>query len=272
MENEMKNDFDVIENADGALNEVKTSNRREKNPVVKEIFSWIRIIIFAIVIAVVINNFIIINANVPSGSMENTIIPGDRMIGLRGSYWFSSPKRGDIVIFNNPEYVEGESPKDSKLYVKRTIGLPGETIKIEEAKVYVNDSNKPLKESYLKEEWIKNAGYDTGMDYNNGSIYFYVPKKGDKIVIKDGIKYLNGNQITLKDAYLEGTSSETTTVPDGEYTVKNDCYFLMGDNRNDSWDCRYWSGTNYVMEDDILARAIVGYLPWRGFYAKPAYE
>ena len=142
----------------------------------------------------------------------------------------------------------------------------------EDGKVYINDSEKPLKENYLKEEWIKNAGYDTGIDYNSGALNFYVPKKGDKIVITDGVKYLNGKQIVLKDSYLEGVSESTKSVPDGEYKVSEDCYFLMGDNRNDSWDCRYWSGTNYVSEDDILARAVTGYLPWRGFYTRPDYE
>jgi signal peptidase I len=269
MENNF-NDLDNLDNVD-AVQTVGTTQGK-KNSVAKEIFSWIRIIIFAIVVAVVINNFVIINANVPSGSMENTIIPGDRMIGFRGSYWFSSPKRGDIVIFNNPEYVEGQTDEDSKLYVKRTIGLPGEKVEIREAKVYINDSKKPLKENYLKEEWIKNAGYDTGIDYNNGSITFYVPKKGDSIVVKDGVKLLNGHEIVLKNSYLKDVSEGTADLKDGTYTVKNDCYFLMGDNRNDSWDCRYWPGTNYVSEEDVLARAFVGYLPWRGFYGKPSYE
>lgn len=270
MENEM-NEYEMNENIETLENGKQPVVSRKKH-IIKEIVSWIEIAVFAVAISLIINHFIIINATVPSGSMENTIMTGDRMIGLRVSYWFSSPDRGDVVIFNNPEYVEGETPKDSKLYVKRTIGLPGETVKIVDGKVYINDSEKPLKESYLKEEWIKNAGYDTGIDYNSGALNFYVPKKGDKIVITDGVKYLNGKQIVLKDSYLEGVSEGTKSVPDGEYKVSEDCYFLMGDNRNDSWDCRYWSGTNYVSEDDILARAVTGYLPWRGFYARPDYE
>ena len=63
------------------------------------------------------------NANVPSGSMMNTILKGDRMIGLRTAYWFSDPKRGDIVIFENPDYYENGSLKADKYYVKRVIGL-----------------------------------------------------------------------------------------------------------------------------------------------------
>ena len=69
----------------------------------KELFSWIKIFVVAVVIAFFINNVIIMNANVPSGSMKNTISEGDRMIGLRTAYWFSDPQRGDIVIFENPD-------------------------------------------------------------------------------------------------------------------------------------------------------------------------
>lgn len=84
----------------------KDKGKKEELNVKKEIFSWIRIFVIAVVIAFFVNNCIIMNANVPSGSMMNTILKGDRMIGLRTAYWFSDPKRGDIVIFENPDYYE----------------------------------------------------------------------------------------------------------------------------------------------------------------------
>lgn len=241
--------------------------KQKRSGLIKEIFSWVRIFVIAIVIALLINNFVIINANVPSGSMENTIMTKDRMIGLRTSYWFSSPKRGDIIIFNNPEYTEGQDSEDSKLYVKRVIGQPGEKITIKDAKVYVNDSATPIKEDYLKEAWYVNAGFETNMNFNNGEMTYYVPKKGDTIVVKEGIKYLNGKEVRIKDSYL--TDGE---LKDGNYKLESNCYFVMGDNRNDSSDARYWISTNYVSEDDVLARAVFGYYPWRGFYDRPDYK
>lgn len=260
---------------DNQNNEIlnEKEQKTKKYGFIKELFSWIKIFVIAILIAVVINEFVIINANVPTGSMLNTIQIDDRMIGLRVSYWFSSPKRGDIVIFNNPEYKEGISKEDSKLYVKRAIGLPGEKITIKDAKVYINDSETPLEENYLKEVWYVNAGTNAGVNFNDGPMTFYVPKKGDKIEVKDGKKYLNGNEILLKDCYLENSGVEDgeKQIPDGEYTVTANCYFVMGDNRNDSWDARYWSNTNYVSEDDILAQAVLGYYPWRGLYKKADY-
>ena len=72
---------------------------------------------------------------------------GDRLFGFRLSYLMEDPKRGDIVIFKYPD-------NESINYIKRIIGLPGETVTIKDSKVYINDSTTPLKEDYLKEEWV----------------------------------------------------------------------------------------------------------------------
>lgn len=162
--------------------EAEASEEQEstKSKVWAEVFSWIKIIVIALVIALIINNFIIINANVPSGSMENTIMTGDRMIGLRTAYWFSSPKRGQVVIFKFPDNEE-------ETFVKRIIGLPGETVHIKNGKVYINNSKKPLKEDYLKEEWVEG---------NNFSEPFKVPKDsyfcmGDNRNVSNDARYWN---------------------------------------------------------------------------------
>ena len=89
----------------------------------KEIISWIQIIAAAVVIALVLNNFIIANSRVPTGSMENTIMSKSRVIGSRLSYINSDPERGDVVIFKFPDNRD-------IYYVKRVIGLPGETVDI----------------------------------------------------------------------------------------------------------------------------------------------
>ena len=69
------------------------------NPVLKEILSWVEVIVVAVVLAWFITSFIIVNATVPTGSMQDTIQPGDRLFGLRLTYMFSDPKRGDIAVF-----------------------------------------------------------------------------------------------------------------------------------------------------------------------------
>lgn len=114
----------------------------------KEIWEWVKIILAAAAIAFLVNHFLIANSVVPSGSMETTIMPGDRIIGSRLSYRFGEPERGDIVIF---DHENGPSKKEIH-YVKRIIGLPGETLDIRDGHVYINGSDTPLEEPYLKEE------------------------------------------------------------------------------------------------------------------------
>ena len=183
------------------MNEKKGNKKTdEKESTAKTILEYVISIGIAIVAALLINNFILLNAKVPSGSMENTIMTGDRLFGFRLSYLMEDPKRGDIVIFKYPD-------NESINYIKRIIGLPGETVTIKDSKVYINNSATPLKEDYLKEECV---------------------------IANDGMQF---------------------QVPEG-------CYFMMGDNRNNSKDSRYWNNT-YVERDKILAKAIFRY--WGGF-------
>ncbi len=88
----------------------------------KEVLEWVKILLAAAAIAFVLNTFIIANSYIPSGSMENTIMTGDRIIGSRLSYAFGAqPQRGDIVLFDH----KAEPGKDKTRLVKRIIGLPG---------------------------------------------------------------------------------------------------------------------------------------------------
>ena len=155
------------------------------------------IIACAFVAVWLLDTFIIINAVVPSGSMENTIPSGARVIGSRLSYNDSTPERYDIVVFHYPD-------DESQLFVKRVIGLPGETVTIIDGKVYINDETEPLDDSFIAEP-------------------------------------------------MEGSF--------GPYVVPEGCYFMMGDNRNNSLDSRYWVNT-FVAEDKILGKALFVWYPF----------
>lgn len=109
----------------------------------KEIFSWILVFAIAIVTALLINRFVICKVSSPTASMEETIMVGDRVVMFRLAYLFSEPKRGDIVVFEYPD-------DPSQDFIKRIIGLPGETIEGKDGVVYIN--GKALKEDYLPEE------------------------------------------------------------------------------------------------------------------------
>lgn len=120
----------------------KEKKNYESRSLISNIFSWCKVIVVAVVIALLLNKFVLCNAVIPSGSMESTIMTGDRVIGLRISYLFSDPDRGDIVIFKYPD-------DESKLYIKRIIGVPGDKVEIKDGLVYINDSEVALEEDYL---------------------------------------------------------------------------------------------------------------------------
>ena len=132
-ENEMKNTDQPSD---------EQSQNRTKS-ILKEVGSWLMTILIAVVIAFLLNSFIIVNAQVTSGSMETTIMTGERVLGLRVTYWFNSPKRGDIVFFRNPN-------NEKEIFVKRVVGLPGETVEVKQGVTYIDGT--PLDEPYLAEE------------------------------------------------------------------------------------------------------------------------
>ena len=196
--------------------EQETENNKteeKKGDMRKEVVSWVRMFVIVIAVVFVLTQFVIINVRVPSGSMENTIMTKDRLIGFRFSYWFDEPQRGDIILFSYPV-------DEKQTYIKRVIGLPGETVEIRDGKIYIDGSSEPLEEDYLKETWTwDNDGY-------------------------------------------------TFKVPEG-------CYFVLGDNRNDSEDGRFWAQIalnegkastpeeaepySYVKKDEIKGKAIFKY-------------
>jgi len=99
----------------------------------------------AVLIAWFINTVIIVNASVPTGSMRNTIQEGTRLVAFRLSYSFSNePSRFDVIVFESPDGTD-------TLYVKRIIGLPGETIEIINGNVFIDGSTESLDEWYLME-------------------------------------------------------------------------------------------------------------------------
>lgn len=162
-----------------------------------EVWEWVKIIVTAALIAFFLNSCIIANSRVPSASMETTIMTKDRVIGSRLSYKFGEPERGDIAIFRFPD-------DESVYYVKRVIGLPGDTIDIVDGHVYLNGSKEPLDEPYLREPmWPE---------------------------------------------------------PPMHFEVPEDCYFMMGDNRNYSSDARRWENT-YVKKEKLIAKVLFRYYP-----------
>ena len=109
-----------------------SDNEESGNSVIREILSWIKIFVGAFIVAYLLTTFVIVNATIPTGSMKNTINEGDKVIGFRLAYIFDEPDHDEIVMFWAPD-------KEETIYIKRVIGIPGDTIRIEDNKVYVEE-------------------------------------------------------------------------------------------------------------------------------------
>ena len=110
--------------------------------IVKELFGWIVFIVVVVAASYLIVTFVGQRTEVSGSSMETTLSSGDQLIVDKISYRFRDPKRYDIVVF--PYRYE-----ESTYYIKRIIGLPGETVQIVDGMVYINGS--PLNEHYGNE-------------------------------------------------------------------------------------------------------------------------
>ena len=132
----------AIPQGDDALG---TKSTKPKRPWWRELISWVVMLGSAVLIAYFINTVIIVNASVPTGSMRNTIPEGARLVAWRLSYSFNnSPERLDVIVFECPDGSD-------TLYVKRIIGMPGETISIRGGQVFIDGAAEPLDEWYLME-------------------------------------------------------------------------------------------------------------------------
>ncbi len=193
------------ENAQPTVEESDDNKKKQtKKSKLREVMDFFTPIIIALIIAILLKTFVFANAVVPTGSMLNTIQLNDKIIASRLTYKFSDPERFDIIIFKFPD-------NEKEYYVKRIIGLPGETVQIVNGIVYVTDKD--------------------------------------------------GQTTQLRDDFV---NVEKPTGDFGPFVVPEDSYFVMGDNRNNSFDSRFWETTNYVSKDKIIGKVMFRYSPTIG--------
>ncbi len=178
------------------------AEEEEKQPKSKlrEAVEFLIPIVVAVIIAIILKSVVFANAVVPTGSMLNTIHEGDRIIASRLAYVKEDPQRYDVIIFKYPD-------DEKQIYVKRVIGLPGETVQVINGVVYVTKTN--------------------------------------------------GETIQLDDSFVTNCTPEGNFGP---FEVPADSYFMMGDNRNSSWDSRFWDN-KFVNKEKILGKVKFKYYP-----------
>ncbi|ATV57671.1 signal peptidase I [Fusobacterium pseudoperiodonticum] len=162
-EKDLAKKFDV--HREKFVNKIVKNEKKVKS--FKKFLYYVETIGSALILVVVIQRFYIGNFKIPTGSMIPTIEIGDRVFADMVSYKFTEPKRNSIIIFDEPM-------RDEDFYTKRAMGLPGETIKIQDGSLYINGEKTDFRR------------------YSNNGIgdqEWRIPKKGDKLEIIPAGKY-----------------------------------------------------------------------------------
>lgn len=109
----------------------------------------IQILVIALLLALLIRTFVAEPRYIPSDSMVPTLQVGDRLVVEKISYRFRLPATGEIVVFDPPQQLQIQGYAKDQAFIKRVIGLPGQEVKVQKGKVYLN--NQPLEEDYIAE-------------------------------------------------------------------------------------------------------------------------
>jgi len=267
------------------LNRVKTPKEKTKE--------FFESLLFAGIAAFLIITFVIQNTRIPTGSMEDTILVGDFVLVNKFIYGSSSPKyipfteielpyftlpaikepkAKDIVVFEYPG--DRDQLRANELgvnYVKRCIGTPGDTIQIIDKVIYVNGKEfwipphiKYLNPYSKPKDYIEPRIFPKGMPWNEDNFGpLVVPKKGYKIKLTiDNIEQwrtIIDREYGKRVVDIKGNVVMIDSIPVKHYTFKKDYYFMMGDNRDDSLDSRFWG---LVSRDLIVGEEFITLFSW----------
>lgn len=194
-----------------------------------------------ILIVLLLRSFLVEPFRIPSGSMEPTLLPGDFILvnkfdfGLRLPVFnvkvlpVGEPKRGDVIVFRYPR-------NPSVDYIKRVVGLPGDHITYRNKIVYIN--GKPQKQTVLGQ---------------------YINEDGQPVPGVQERREQLGKVSHDILVYTEPTFQSYPCMPPSGYTVPPRHYFVMGDNRDNSNDSRYWCS---VPQANLVGKAFLIWMSW----------
>jgi len=214
--------------------------KAEKKAQKSELRETIVVIVEALIIAVLFRTFLYQPFSIPTASMQSTLMIGDYFISSKftwgyGKYSFpiplpfngrflalAEPQRGDVAVFRNE--ITGED------YIKRVIGLPGDTIQMQQGRLFINGA-------MVEREEI-GTGQDTDSDMRTVPVTIY------KETLPNGVTHT-----------IQEVSDEQQLDNTAEYAVPAGHYFMMGDNRDRSADSRVLSQVGYVPFGNLIGKA-----------------
>lgn len=289
-------DSNTLDNLKKKIGTSKKSSRNGKS----KTREYLDALIYAAVVAFFIKVFLFEAYRIPTGSMENTLLVGDFLLVTKFTYGattprnvpftdirlpyvklpgFKDPQLGDVIVFDFPGTRDEVESKEVINYIKRCVGLPGDTIEIRNKVLYVNGKifpnppNASADFTNLSPELANPRIFPKNSNWNEN---YYgpirVPTKGDKLIITpenftswEYFVLKEGNEILLTpDNRVLVNGQELTN---NEYTVQRDYLFMLGDNRSNSLDSRFWG---FVPTENIVGEALIIYWSWNP--AIPMYD
>jgi signal peptidase I len=260
---------------------------------------YLQIFLFTVVLALLLKACAIEAFRIPTASMENTLKAGDfllvnkfvygprtlstipftaltlpviRLPGLR------SPRRGDVMVFELPPYARKGDSDAHRQYVKRCIALPGDTLLIKNRRVYVNGEELVVPTVRANDRHLLPQGYGDPRMFPKGSGFnedqygpLVVPRCGDTVLLSEETYFLFKDIISYEGHEI-GLDSAGAVVVDGDprqtYVIAKDYYFVLGDNRDNSLDSRFWG---FVPDDAIIGKAMMIYWSWNEVAAEQGF-
>jgi len=252
---------------------------------------YFKTVFVTLVVALFLKTFVVEAFRIPSGSMENTLLVGDFLLVNKLVYGIRTPRyvpltnvaipsislpalkdvrRGDVVVFEFPGDRDQMQNPESVNYIKRCIGLPGDTVTILAGRVFVNGAELTLPthakagSSRRFSPWRRGQRFfppGAGFTENRyGPLV--VPRRGQVIEL-DGWNFERWRGFIAREGHRPRLTATGAVLIDeietSRYVVERNHLFVMGDNRDNSLDSRYWG---FVPENHLIGEALVVYWSW----------
>ncbi len=247
-------------------------------------------ILITVIAALLLKVFVLDAYRIPSTSMEQTLQIGDFLLVNKLAYGLRTPRylpflaqtipsftlsfsqhihRGDVIVFEFPGGIDEITCPEHVSYVKRCIGLPGDTLEIRSGLVSVNNIFIPFPPHGIQPNRSNGNSWRQYPEmFPKGSTYspanygpIFVPRQGDILNLEPTtiarwrmLIEREGHTVRMEDdmILIDGTVTST-------YRVRQNYYFVLGDNRDNSMDSRYWG---FVPDDHVIGEALFVYWSW----------
>ncbi|MFH0989045.1 MAG: signal peptidase I [bacterium] len=256
----------------------------------KRLKEYLKTLLITLCVAFILKLFVVEAFRIPSGSMEDTLLVGDFLLVNKLVYGIRTPRtipltnmtipslsfpkfrnvqRGDVIVF---EYPGEATQRHTEMvnYIKRCIGLPGDTIEMVKGRVFINGKELINPRTAKPSAWEGHSSraypfYLDGADYTDAHYGpLIVPKRGDSIELTVS-NFKHWKPFIEREGHRVSEHNGRISI-DGvqslKYLVHQDYYFALGDNRGNSLDSRFWG---FIPDNYLLGEALVVYWSWDPF-------